>query len=118
MQTIKLYARDKEVLEEVRTFLAGSTDAFPSLRVLCRKSGLNADKLKKGFKLLFGQGPYGYHLHLRMEEAKRLLAETDEPVCAIAWTLGYEHASNFCIRFKKIVGCTPGAFRLKHSIAV
>lgn len=114
MPDVKLYPADKQLLEEVRLFIAGNLQEFPSLPVLCRTFGLNSDKLKKGFRYLFGLGPYAYHLQLRMNEARRLLLETDDPVCSIAWTLGYEHPSNFCIRFKKMFGCTPGTYRLQH----
>ena len=46
-----------------------------------------------------------------MEEAKRLLRERELPVSEIAYTLGYEHVSNFCKEFKKFTGKRAGEWR-------
>ena len=47
-------------------------------------------------------------------EAKRLLAHTNEPVAAIAETLGFDEATNFVKFFRREEGQTPGAFRRQH----
>ena len=47
----------------------------------------------------------------RMEEAKRLLAETDMPVKDIAREVGYIDTSNFGKRFKLRQGMTPKSYR-------
>lgn len=82
-----------------------------SLRLLCRKTGLNEFKLKKGFRTLFQVSVMEYHLRLKMERAKKLLLETDESVSTIAFTIGYEFAHNFSQAFKLRFGCTPREFR-------
>src|ERR1041385_6052436 len=94
---IKLYPRDNEALHNAKLMIEQNLDRMPSIAELCRKVYLNEDKLKKGFKLLFGIPPYSYHIRLKMQEAQRLLRESDKPVFEIAWALGYQHSSNFCI---------------------
>lgn len=47
----------------------------------------------------------------KMEEAKRLLAETDLPVLRIAVTLGYGDPGSFHRQFRKTIGTTPQNWR-------
>jgi AraC-like DNA-binding protein len=108
---IKISAHDRVALHVAKDLVEASIETVPSIMQLCRKSGLNSDKLKKGFKLLFGYPPHAYHLRLKIEAAKKLLTETEQNINEIAWTLGYEHASNFCIQFKKATGVKAGAWR-------
>lgn len=108
---IKLSINDKVALAKAKELIEERFDEMPSLQELRMKSGLNVDKLKKGFKLLFGKPPYAYHCQLKMEQAKKLLLETDQAIYEIAWSLGYEHSSNFCIEFKRYSGYRPGEFR-------
>jgi AraC family transcriptional regulator, transcriptional activator of the genes for pyochelin and ferripyochelin receptors len=82
-----------------------------SLEFLCRKTGLNEYKFKKGFKTLFQSTAIDYHIHLKMGRAKQLLIDTNQSVSEIAYTLGYHHSSNFSIEFKRRFGCTPKDFR-------
>ncbi len=108
---IRLYPRDHEALLEVKLLIEQNLEEMPSIPELCRRAGLNQDKFKKGFKYLFGLPPYSYHISLKMKEAQRLLTETDQTIFEIAYTVGYEHSSNFCIEFKRFAGCPPGDFR-------
>lgn len=108
---VKLSVGDEEALARVKTLLEENLEEPPSLDELCRKSGLNADKLKKGFKLLYGLPPYAFHVQFKMEAAKKLLVDTEQSVNEIAWSLGYEHASNFCTEFKAATGKRPGSWR-------
>ena len=111
MQEMKLSLQNREALADIKKFIEENQEKIPSIRQLSRRCGLNQDKLKKGFKLLFGLPPYRYHLKLKMERAKKLLLETDQAVYEIAWSLGYEHSSNFCTEFKRFTGMRPVLFR-------
>lgn len=55
---------------------------------------------------------YFYDLKI-IEEAKKMLAQTDKSVSEVARTLTYD-PSNFSKFFKKIVGQTPGQFRAEN----
>jgi len=48
-----------------------------------------------------------------VNEAKALLKHTDNTVAEVAYSLGFEHPSNFIIFFKKQTGLTPKALRDK-----
>lgn len=108
---VKLHPRDEEALRMIHGFIETNNGEMPTLKELCRKSGLNQDKLLKGFNKLFGTTPYDYHIQLKMEEAKRLLLDTGLKIFEIAYQIGYHHSSNFCIQFEKLYGCQPSYFR-------
>lgn len=51
--------------------------------------------------------PSKYLTNLRMEEAKRLLRETDLLNKDISSAVGYEDVGSFIRRFRKQIGVTP-----------
>ena len=51
--------------------------------------------------------------NLRIEQAKKLISETDMTISEIAATLGYDNSSSFIRFFKKHEKESPGAFRSK-----
>lgn len=63
------------------------------------------------FKKNIGSTIITYHTDLKINEAKRLLRETDEPITEIADKLGFESASYFTRCFKNRVGYPPQSFR-------
>ena len=63
------------------------------------------------FKQSTGEAPHEYLMRVRIEEAQRLLAETDEAVAAIALRVGYRTQAHFTGIFRQRVGVTPRAFR-------
>lgn len=48
---------------------------------------------------------------LRVEAAKRLLIETDDPILDICFKVGYSSLGSFSTRFTEMVGLSPGRFR-------
>jgi AraC-like DNA-binding protein len=52
---------------------------------------------------------------IRLEEAKRLLRETDRTITEIAYKVGYRSVTHFNRTFKEAVGESPSAFRGKNS---
>ena len=55
--------------------------------------------------------PSKYLTNLRMEEAKRLLRETDLLIKDIGSAVGYEDVGSFIRRFRKQIGVTPRQYR-------
>ena len=66
------------------------------------------------FKNETGISPSDYLAMIRMEEAKRLLSDTDLLVREICQRVGYEDDHVFIRRFKKYSGKTPGQFRREN----
>ncbi|WP_238548486.1 AraC family transcriptional regulator [Bifidobacterium biavatii] len=63
------------------------------------------------FNRYVGRTPNEYLTERRVEEARRLLRETNGSVAEIARACGFSTASYFVNVFRKRVGVTPGAFR-------
>ena len=55
--------------------------------------------------------PFYPQFYARMEEAKRLLAETSTPIWKIAEHLHYQQSAWFCFAFRRYVGETPLHYR-------
>ncbi len=51
---------------------------------------------------------------LRIEEAKRMLIESDIAVAELYLAVGFSDRSNFHRQFTEIVGQTPGQYRKNH----
>lgn len=83
----------------------------PTIAQLARECGLNALKLKQGFKQMFGTGVYGLFQRERMHEARHRLREGSATVAAVAAELGYTNASHFAVAFRKQFGVAPGEVR-------
>ena len=80
---------------------------------LVERSGLPERTFKRRFVRATGHSPISYVQHVRVEEAKRRLERTSEPVDAISYAVGYEDPASFRRLFKRITGVTPGAYRRK-----
>lgn len=115
---MKLSSTDKEALEIVKTMLESNIADCPSLKLLCTKSGLNSNKLKRGFRIIYGLPPYSYLRILRMKEAQRLLLETELSVREIAWAVGFEQVNGFCKAFKRFSGERALQWRIKYFINI
>lgn len=108
---LKISEADKEALLLVKEKLETDYSCRPTIKVLCKFSGLNSNKLKKGFKIIYGMAPYAFYLSLKMKEAQRLLRETEQTVSEIGWGIGYETPNSFCKAFRKHTGATPLEWR-------
>jgi transcriptional regulator GlxA family with amidase domain len=78
---------------------------------LVERSGLPERTFKRRFARATGYAPIAYVQHVRVEEAKRRLERTSDPVDAISYAVGYEDPASFRRLFKRITGVTPGAYR-------
>ncbi len=63
------------------------------------------------FKKITGLTPHGFLAGLRIERARRLLAESDLPIVEVGATVGYASQSHFTKVFREATGMTPRAFR-------
>jgi AraC family transcriptional regulator len=63
------------------------------------------------FKRSTGLAPHQYLGDLRLERAKRLLADGRTPIIEIAFEIGYANPSQFSSFFRKRTGLSPTEFR-------
>lgn len=74
-------------------------------------AGLSVFHFSRVFKQATGMAPSRYVVRLRVEEARRLLCETDQSVVDIGYGLGYQSPSHFSQVFRQMTGVTPSAYR-------
>lgn len=70
-----------------------------------------SNKLKQAYDKTFSE----YLRDLRLQEAARLLRETDMPIDQVAFSVGLKSASGFHRNFLLSYGTTPAQYREKHS---
>ena len=78
---------------------------------LARRAGTSRPTLTRRFAAEVGGGPHAYLTPLRMQEAARLLRESDDSLGAIAERVGYRSEFAFNRAFKREMGEAPGGFR-------
>ena len=77
---------------------------------ICRCAGLSKSTLLCAFTKSKGVTPYRYLETIRINEAKKLLAEGMTPVEAAIET-GFSDQSHFSNYFNQFIGLTPGIYR-------
>jgi transcriptional regulator GlxA family with amidase domain len=81
------------------------------VREMIRYSGLSERGFSRRFRAATGYAPLDYVQRLRVEQAKRRLERTEEPIEKIAWHVGYEDPSAFRRLFQRLAGISPGHYR-------
>lgn len=82
---------------------------------LAQHAGLSRTSLAERFREAMGDTPLNHLRLLRMQRAMRLLAETDHKLEVVAAEVGYQDAFSFSKVFKRTVGVSPKAFRLRDA---
>lgn len=115
--TTALKPRDVEMLHAVRELLEVHFSENLTVAALCQKFATNRSKLSEGFRILFGETIFEHIHKLRMEHAKLLLIETDDPISVIAEKIGYSCQSSLSTAFRQHHGTGPLKFRRASSAA-
>lgn len=84
---------------------------------LARLAGLSVSQFDRCFHAAFGTSAHHYHLRLRIDEACRLLARTDEKVAAIALACGFYDHAHFGRVFQREMKMSPMRYRQTHQLA-
>lgn len=82
----------------------------PTLQELSQEIQLPLNRLKQGFKQVYGDTVYGFLLEYKMERARQLLTTGSLNVNEVGQELGYSAASHFIAAFRKKYGTTPKKF--------
>lgn len=116
-QAIKL--RDSESKKQQRQLLIqaiGFIDAHYSeesisLDRMARKVNISPNYFSAMFSQEAGQTFVEYLTNKRINEAKRMLRQTDKRSSEIVFAVGYKDPHYFSFVFKKVSGCTPSEYR-------
>lgn len=86
-----------------------------SLAEVAKEVGLSRESLSRLFHSNLGVTFSNYLHHVRLEEARQLLAESKQSIREIARQCGYHSLSQFNRRFKSATGISPSQFRRQPS---
>ena len=101
-----------QMVERAKDYIAGHyTDEQLSVEALCSHIHLSPTYFSTVFKREVGMSFTAYVTKVRMEEAARLLRETDEKTYRIAEAAGFSDPNYFSYVFKRHFGLSPSKFR-------
>ncbi|GAA3410532.1 helix-turn-helix domain-containing protein [Paenibacillus hodogayensis] len=110
MQSFEPDGRPKERLAEIRTYMDRHYSEPISVASLAQMANLSPGYFVELFKKTYGRSALDYLTDLRINRAKRYLAESDERLRDIAVKVGYSDEFYFSRKFKKEVGVSPSEF--------
>ncbi|MHC1481210.1 AraC family transcriptional regulator [Frateuria aurantia] len=82
-----------------------------TLQQLAAVAGVSRSTLALRFRQKAGQAPLEYVQRWRMQLAAQALKTSQAPVTAVAQKLGYDSDSAFSHAFRRVMGCSPSAYR-------
>lgn len=89
-----------------------------TLKRLAAEASVSEFHFVRLFRKSTGNTPHANLVHLRLEAARTMLAETDLSVGQISARCGFSRANHFSTAFKARFGCTPTQFRAGLAAAV
>ncbi|SDQ75701.1 GlxA family transcriptional regulator [Pseudovibrio sp. Tun.PSC04-5.I4] len=107
---VSLMAKDN-LVQRALLIMQQETESLRGIKPLCEHLGVGRRTLEKKFRADLGKSPAEALIHIRIEEAKRLLSETQASITDVAIRVGFFDASHFNKAFQKHAAQTATAFR-------
>ncbi|MDM3871319.1 AraC family transcriptional regulator [Porticoccus sp. W117] len=82
-----------------------------SIERMAEQAGMSKSLFSDKFKRFLNISPMQYVAHWRMQNAQRLLLESNHNLEQIANLVGYETVASFSKAFKRVLGISPGEYR-------
>jgi transcriptional regulator GlxA family with amidase domain len=98
-------------LEPTRRWIAERLEEPLDVAAMSRHAGVSPRTFARRFRAETGTTPLQWLLTRRVLEARRLLEETDLPVEAVAWRVGFGNAASLREHFRRATATTPTAYR-------
>lgn len=111
----KVSDRQRSIVEKTIAYLRDNYRMHITLEEVGMHIFLNKDYLNRIFREEVGIPIHTYLQKLRVEEACKLLADTDMGTTEIAATCGFRDVKSFYSQFKRLVQMTPGQYRANSS---
>ena len=100
-----------DYIEQVKKYIQENYREEIVLADLSEHINVSIYHLSHIFKDKMGVSPIKYVIQCRMEQAKKLLLETNLSVTEIAGNVGYNNSNYFSMLFKKMNGQSPRVYR-------
>lgn len=103
--TLKKYDLDK--ILKAKEILVSDLQEAPTIPDLAKMSGINQQKLKRGFKQVFGKTVNQYLRDARLETAKYMIMDGKSSIQDVAERVGYSNRGHFARKFREKYGLLP-----------
>lgn len=103
-------------VHKVAVYLQTHPGAMPTVSQLCMLLRVSPSHLRALFREHTGQAVLPYIHHFKIDQAKRMLLETDERIADIALRLGFDNPHYFSRLFKQLTRHTPKQFRQQNQL--
>ncbi|MCA6124921.1 helix-turn-helix transcriptional regulator [Bradyrhizobium sp. WSM 1704] len=100
-----------KVLQRAIERLRSDSDADVSLAALAADAGLSRFHFCRAFKESTGLSPHNWLRQYRLEQAMKMLRDSDISIVAVSAELGYASQTAFAAAFKRLTGETPTDWR-------
>lgn len=98
-------------IHEIKKYISTHFDQELTLKSIANKFYMNPVYMGQLFKKTYGVYFKDFLLKLRIDEAKKLLRQTDMRVYEIAEKVGFNNSDYFVTQFEKMAGKTPSQYR-------
>lgn len=106
---LKLY--HLPAIEQAQHYLLEHFREDISLQQLAQHCHTSPFHFSRIFRSVLGVSPHQYLLGIRLHQAKRLLADTQQPVSDIAFACGFNSVEHFATAYRKKYSVSPSAYR-------
>lgn len=95
--------------QQIKSYIQEHLNQNLTLNKLAATVGLSVSHFSRQFKETTGLSPHQYLIHLRVQQAERLLREGKLTIAEVARRVGFADQSHLSRHFQRIFGQTPGA---------
>lgn len=104
-------SHDDPIVHEVQQHIEAHLDSQLRIGKLASQFGLSSRSLSRRFSAATGHGPQTHLQQARVDQAKRLLETSSDPVDEIRRSVGYHDPAAFRRVFKQTTGLSPSDYR-------
>ena len=103
------------IIREIHDQLTRHMEQRITIEELSRKYLINPTTLKTAFKSIYGTSIAAHIKEHRMEQAAKMLRESEMSIAEIAKAVGYDSQSRFTTAFKTFFHSLPKEYRKRHT---
>lgn len=108
---VRLNDRDAQPIRSAKLYIQKHFASPITLEEVSAAIGFSVNYFSTLFKKETGEGFAKYVTHVRMDEARSLLRDTNHPIAKICQNVGYSDLKHFTRTFKAENGLTPSEYR-------
>jgi AraC-like DNA-binding protein len=107
--------KEYQLVQRMIRFMEEHMHEQIGLQEIAEFAGLSTSSISSMFKQETNHSVYEYLTKMRIDQACKLLSETDLKIASIASQVGYQNENSFIRSFRKLRMVTPGKYRELHT---